>query len=226
MGSLVSAFSGNLETSPRVAEFIIAPINDSGAIDESIGGARLLQYWPDSFDEQFSSNWQEKNILGSPLPIYYWTSGAARTFSFTAYFSRDMDGVIGKDVEEDKHNVDIDAALAWLRVLSLNDYRDIGDVKAVAIPPPVLWVNPTGMKIGHNTRVSGVFGHGGKDDGVYCVLLDVSVSRMNWFQSGITRLATASLNFGETMQCGKGVFPYGRSDVLGLANNYRRKPSR
>ena len=74
------------------------------------------------------------------------------TFSFSAVFSRDMDGEIGKDVDEDKFNVDIDAAVAWLNLLSWNDYVETGDGGKVSVAPPVLWLYLKNNNIGYNRQ--------------------------------------------------------------------------
>jgi hypothetical protein len=230
MGGLLSAFTGTLETNPKVADVVIAPLDNAGQIDESLGGARLLQYWPESLSDDKSANWQSKDIPGAPVPLYQWISGGERPLSFTTVFSRDMNGTIGKDIDEDKHNVDIDAAIAWLRMLSMNDYGQVGDMEQAAIAPPTLWMMFSGMDIGYNQRANKALGALWYDDwsnstGVYCYLTEVSAERTNWFRDGQTRLTTVSLNFVETIQVGGGIYPYGRSDFYAMTKRYTRKPS-
>ena len=223
MAGLLSAFSGDWEIHPKSAEMIIAPIDEDGNIDAELGGGRVLQYWPESIEDQFSANWQEKSIPGSPVPMYQWISGGARAFTCTAMFSRDMDGKINEDIEEDKFNVDVDAAVAWLRMFCLSDYQDRGDVLGAAVAPPVLWVLPTGTKMNYNMAAGSALKTNNNKDGIYCLLLDVSVTRDNWFRTGTVRHATVALNFAETIQVGKHILPYGRSDMKRLADGYGRR---
>lgn len=231
MGGPLSAFTGDYSLDTKVANFIIAPLDSDGKIDEDLGGSKMLQYFPDSIEDNKSANWQSRDIPGAPLPMYQWVSGGERTFSFTATFTRDMSGIIGTDTDEDKYNVDIDAAIAWLRLLSWNDYEDLGETGIVATAPPVLWVHAAGKdssdinagtKLGYNTKASGNFGSG--SSGVYCLLMETGVTRNNWFQDGTVRMATVSLQFAETMQIGQLVVPYGRSDFKSMADLYTRKP--
>lgn len=228
MAGIISAFTGDFISQPKEAQFLIVPVDDDGQIDDDLGGEKVLQYWPETLDESSGANWQSKGVPGAPLPIYQWISGAEHTFSFSAVFTRDMYGEIGKDVEEDKYNVDIDAAIAWLRMLSLNDYQTVADVKDVAVAPPVLWMYLDGTKLGNNAlapvSTSSRGGNNARDYGIYCLLLEVGAVRENWFQDGTVRKATVSLNFAETMQVGQGIYPYGRTQLKSLASLYNRRP--
>jgi len=222
MAGPLSAFTGDYQLSPKTAGLIIAPLDDNGKIDESLGGARMLQYFPESIEDNHSANWQSRSIPGSPLPLYQWVAGGERPISMSATFSRDMSGEIGKDVEEDKYNVDVDAAIAWLKLLVTQDFVDLGDVGMTAVSPPILWLHAVGTKLGYNTKASGALG--ANPEGVYCVLLEVGSARNNWFQNGQVRLASVSLSFAEVMQVGQLIYPYGRSDFLSMAAPYKRKP--
>jgi hypothetical protein len=138
-------------------------------------------------------------------------------------FSRDMCGEIGKDVKEDKYNVDIDAAIAWLRLLEFNDYQDIGDLRNVAVAPPVLWLLFTGTKLGYNMPAANSTESGQKNaNGVYCLMTECGVNRRNWFQDGTVKFAEVSLSFVETMQVGPNILPYGRRDFKSLRESYTR----
>jgi len=224
MAGPLSAFSGDFKLHKKVAELIIAPLDDEGKIDEDLGGARVLQFYPDSIEDSKSAEWQSRSIPGAPLPMYQWVSGSERSFSLTAVFTRDMNGEIGKDVEEDKYNVDIDAAIAWLRMLASNDYVEIGDAGLTAVAPPILWLHAVGTKMGYNLVASQPQNTEG--GGVHCILTEVGVTRSNWFQDGTVRKASVSLAFNEVMQIGQGIYPYGRSDFLDMASAYTRKPSK
>jgi hypothetical protein len=229
MAGLLSLLTGDFEISPKVAELIIAPLDDNGSIDNDLGGEKILQYWPESMNESSAANWQSTSPPGTILPIYQWISGSERTFSFTVVFSRDVNGEIGKgkDLEEDKFNVDVDAAIAWLYTLKTNDYKNLGDVGQVATAPPTLWVHLSGTKLGYNMNVPNELKANSENTGgIYCLLGEISVNRENWFTNGVTRYATVDLSFFETMQVGTGIYPYGRSDFLEQANLYKRRPSK
>jgi hypothetical protein len=212
----------------KPAEFVIMPLDDEGHEDSKLGGKKTLQYWPDTIDTSQSANWQSKEVPGSPLPLQQWVNGSEHTVSFTAVFSRDMDGKIGSgnEVPEDKFNVDIEAAIAWLRMLSTNGYRKTGD-GVVAVAPPTLWIYLPKLSLGANWAAFNAVGGDTPvpSSGLYCRLTEVGASRTNWFQSGTTRFASISLSFMETMQIGGNIYPYSRDDFLTLANKYTRKPS-
>lgn len=232
MGGLVSIFNGSFEISPKIAQFVIAPLDADGKIDNREGwGAKVLQYWPDSVSTSKSANWQTKDIPGSPVPLLQWINGSGRQFSFSTVFSRDMSGEIGKDVEEDKFNVDIDAAIAWLESLSSNDYEDVGDVKNASVAPPILWIYMPGNKIGYNSVAEGSlnsakYGGWSGPGGVYCVMTEISNERKNWFQDGVLRFTSVSLSFMESIQVGQGIYPYGRKAMMDLSKMYKRTPSK
>lgn len=223
MGGLVSAFAGSFTLSSKPSQVVIAPLDADG----KIGDQRILQYWPESLDDNKSPNWQNMDFPGAPLPLYQWVSGGERTFGFSAIFSRDMKGEIGSSdgPEEDKWNVDVDAAIAWLRSLCHNDYGQVGDVKNAAIAPPVLWLYFMGTKLGYNRAATKATGN--KDqDGVYCIMTECGASRTNWFSDGTTRFATVSLGFSEVIQVGQGIYPYGASGFTDLSSKYNRRPKK
>ena len=229
MSSPFAGMSGPFMTTQKPAEFVIMPIDDDGSEDSSIGGKRILQYWPPNVDSSDSANWQTQEAFGAPLPFHQWVNGSEHTVNITATFSRDMDGEIKTEVEEDKFNVDIEAAIAWLRMLKTNSYRQIADIGKVSVAPPVLWIYMPGVVLSVNTRAAQGFGQAsvaqGQESGMYCLLTEVGVNRENWFQSGRTRYANVSLSFTETMQIGGEIFPFSQSDFVAFADRYKRKPS-
>lgn len=219
MAGLVNILSGQYTISGKLSSFVIAPIDDDGKIDETLGGAKTLQYWPESFSDSKGANFQPKDILGAPLPIYQWTNGSERQFGFQVVFSRDIDGKIPDEVDEDKFNVDVDAAIAWLKMLSMNDY-----VGGFAVAPPVCWMWLEGTDLGYNRKAAAIQRSGlGGNAGVHVFINQADAERTNWFQTGTTRYATVSITCVETMQIGADIYPYGRSDMLELANKYGRK---
>ena len=229
MSSPFAGMSGPFVATQKPAEFLIMPLTDEGTEDTGLGGRRILQYWTDSLDSNQSSNWQTQEVFGAPLPLHQWVNGSEHTLSATVTFSRDMDGEIPDEVEEGKFNVDIEAAIAWLRMLSVHSYRDLGDAGRIAAAPPVLWVYLPNVVLSVNTRIGTTFGQseveGGKSSGMYCLLTEVGVNRTNWFQSGRTRFANVSLSFTETMQVGGSIFSYSQQDFVAFAKPYKRTSS-
>lgn len=219
------ALDGPFVAFRKPAEFIIMPLNDDGSENTVYGGAKILQYWPETLESGRSANWQTKTAPGLPTPLRQWTGGGDHTLNFVAAFSTDMDG----KVDEDKHNVDVEAAIGWLESLCLPTYVSVGD-STVAHAPPVLWLYAPQNYLGSNwaaSRQTGstdsyLFGGG---SGLYAVLNELSVTRANWFTSGKTRYATVALSFSETIQVAGQIFPYGAEDFSDLSAMYKRKPS-
>lgn len=224
MGGLLDVFTGDWKASHKVGEVMIAPLDADGFVDSSLGGAKILQFWPESLSEGKAPNWQSKDVPGSPIPIYQWMSGGERQFSFTAMFSRDMDGEIGSDFKEDKYNVDVDAAKAWLYLLSSSDYAQAGDMVA-AVAPPILFLAFMGTKIGYNDAAPAV-GSFDMSSGVHCIMTGLDIETKNWFPSGRPRLVSASLTFVEVIQIGRNVLPYGRKNMASIASKYTRSPTK
>lgn len=231
MSGPFGAMNGPFVSYQKPAEFVIMPLRRDGRENTVLGGKRILQYWPQTIDTSRSANWQDKDVPGAPIPLNQWVSGGSNTLTFTATFSRDMDGKIGDqgigdfesaEIVEDKFNVDVEAAIAWLNMLSTNSYERIGD-GTVAVAPPVLWIYLVNVNLGVNISASSALSS--KAGGFYCTLRDVGVSRMNWFQSGRTKYANVSLSFTETMQIGGNIYPYSQADYVSLASTYTRKPS-
>jgi hypothetical protein len=213
----------------KPAEFIIMPIDDSGAENADYGGAKVLQYWPESIQTSRTANWSGKSIPGLPVPLHQWTGGGEHTISFTVVFSTDMDG----DVPEDKFNVNVEAAIAWLNMLTLPTYQAIGDSE-VSHAPPVVWLFAPNNYLGGNLKTESsfssnsprqfdlLFNNGGS--GIYVTVNSVDTTRMNWFQSGKTRFTSISISCSETIQIAGKIYPYSAADFADLANLYKRKP--
>lgn len=230
MAGPFGAMDGPFVSYQKPAEFIIMPLTRDGRENDALGGKRILQFWPQSIESSHGSNWQDKDVPGAPIPLNQWVSGGAHTVSFQVTFSRDMDGditpgssgFVGDGVPEDKFNVDVEAAIAWLQMLRTHSYEKIGD-GTVAVAPPTLWIYAVNVNLGANSAAAAAFNH--KAGGLYCTLRDVGVSRMNFFQSGRTKYANLQLSFNETMQVGGGIYPYSQADYIDLASRYTRKPS-
>jgi hypothetical protein len=107
--------------------------------------------------------------------------------------------------------------------LQSSDYEDLGDMKA-AVAPPILWMSFMGSKIGYNNVAPSV-GSYDMTSGIHCFMSGLDIETRNWFPSGRPRLMTASLQFTEVIQIGKGIYPYGRKTMIDIASKYTRTPS-
>jgi hypothetical protein len=228
MAGTFGALEGPFIGFQKPAEFIVMPIDDSGAENDDYGGAKVLQYWPESIQTSRTSNWSGKSISGLPVPLRQWTGGGEHTINFTVVFSTDMDG----KVKEDKFNVNVEAAIAWLNMLTLPTYQAVGDSE-VAHAPPVVWLFAPNNYLGGNLKTESsfasnsprqfdlLFNNGGS--GIYVTVNSVDTTRMNWFQSGKTRFASIAISCSETIQIAGKIYPYSAVDFADLANLYKRK---
>lgn len=219
MPGLFSLFDGVNNIDDRVAQVLIAPVDDDGKVDLA-RGARVLQYWPESLDDSLESGWQSKQIPGLNRPIKQWISGSDRSMSFTAVFSCDQDGDVGDDVEEDKHNVNINAAILWLRSLCSNDYVDVPGSGKMAKAPPVLWLHFEGTQLGYNTGESAPDNGTDADAGIHCVMDSCNITYQDWFPSGRPRYVEVAMSFSETIQIGRDIYAYGSSDFSDISQRY------
>jgi hypothetical protein len=170
---------------------------------------RAFQYWPESISDSQSSNYAIMDIPGASLPLYQFISLGERSISFTVYFSRDEDGAIDTEggggfvptgkVPQDKHNVDINGAVAWLRSLQYPAYPE-----GTYEPPHILKLYTPGV----------VLSPQGGLEVLTCVITQISVNWMSFFPSGTPRIATVDLTFSEVPQDPKkgGVSFVGRKD--------------
>jgi len=232
---------GPFITFKEAANFVIMPIADDGRENDDYGGAKILQYWPQSIQTSRSANWVPKVSPGLAIPLKQWTGGGESIVTFTAVFSCDMDG----DVEEDKFNVDVEAAIKWLEMLTLPTYVSVGDTK-VAHAPPVIWLYAPKVELGSNAAAeeelggvaaftgdsvpsfdpSGIVGNTLNNNGmgIYVNLNNVDAERGAFFVSGKTRYATVNLNFSETIQIAGNIFPYDATALKGVVSRYKKKP--
>jgi len=156
-----------------------------------------FQYWPESLSDSKDSAWEERRIPGLSHPLYHWSSGGARTLSFTAMMARDNDPDEMEDIgvvealiggRGDKHlNYDLEAAVAWLRSFQLPTYTEDGDF--TPLPPPKLFLVFHGMRLGLNGQM-----------GVLCYMASCEITSQAWFPGGKLRYIEANLSFIELMQ--------------------------
>lgn len=203
--------------------YLVELDTESGQIREDKDTARRFQYFPETVTDSKAINYAAKEIPGASLPLYQWVNSGARTISFTATFTTDVDFVgeafntseaIGNmksrlkasGVEGD--NVYIPAAIAWLRRYMLPRYseqEETGVGTPRVEPPPVLLLvfpRPARMDRAGGTLVNL------SSDAMPCLMQTCDVTYEQFFPSGTPRIATVSLAFVEIAQVGGSViFP-------------------
>lgn len=223
MAGLLSSSLAKSLMNQKLATMYLGPIK-GGA--EAYAEERAFQYWPESISDSQSSNYATMDIPGASLPLYQFVSLGERSISFTVYFSRDEDGEISggfgfgvgspEEVQEGKHNVDINGAVAWLRSLQYPAYP-----KNTYEPPHILKLYTPGV----------VLSAKGVKEGMTCILTQMSVNWMSFFPSGVPRIATVDLTFNEIPQDPKvGIKFTGRKNWHGVyydgKNNYSIEPKK
>lgn len=88
---LVSSLSSILgaREDRRIASCALVDMDDTGSAD--ISSRLAFQYFPETISDSYSTEWVQKNIIGGSHPIYQWIHGNARTISFEAVFTADID---------------------------------------------------------------------------------------------------------------------------------------
>ena len=199
------------KTNERKASASITSLRADGSVD---GGALRFQYWPDTISDTKSINWNPRDIPGGSLPIYQWINSGERLISFSAMFTCDMD-IQGSEKKESNinlvqrlagvgaqaRNVDIRAAVAWLRRFQLPTFGKPAD-SAVGVPiafaPPrlILSLPKTGIGLtGGLTPTSA-----SQPDEILAVMTTCDVAYEAFFPSGLPRVATVSLAFAQIAQ--------------------------
>lgn len=94
LGSLVSGLKPI--AGRRRAECYLIALDDKGAPDTSVKGrpnTRKFQYFPETITDSKAINYATKEIPGGSLPLYQWVNSGARTISFSAVFTTDVDHI-------------------------------------------------------------------------------------------------------------------------------------
>jgi hypothetical protein len=176
--------------------------------DPAFPGLRF-QYYPASISDTKAVTYSQKAVPGGSLPLYQWINGGERVISFTAMFSSDIDLSLTSDavgagslVDEVKangvedRNVDVRAALVWLRSFMLPMYLPSG-----TLPPPKAILQLPGTGIGlMGGAVNGQTE--AMNDSVVCVMNQCDVEIKASFPSGTIRLAAVQLGFAQVPQRG------------------------
>lgn len=193
------------------------PLKDGKTIFD-LEAAFTFQYFPESVADSKGVTWGPKEMPGASLPVYQFTNSGERTISFTAMFSSDIDPTSLTSIPEsvERRNVDIRAAVAWLRQFTLPDYVNGGDVSGtLTLAPSMLMLSMPGSGIG---LAGGDNAALGDDDAIVCIMQECTVEYQSFFPSGVPRLASVSLSFGQVAQINNTVyFPRANARMRGVA---------
>lgn len=217
LGSLVSGIKNVSDR--RRADVYLMELDSDGQTKD--GTDRRFQYFPETVSDSKAINYAAKEIPGASLPLYQWVNSGARTITFTAIFTTDVDfiGDSDKSAEAIKNmkdrlkasgvegeNVYIPGAITWLRRYMLPRYsstESTGVGTPLVQPPPTLILGFP--KAAHFERAGGT--HIISDAGAFPVIMtSCDVSYEAFFPSGTPRIATVSLSFAEIAQVGGSVF--------------------
>jgi len=207
LASLASKLGGKLSDSKTRGAFLIGLQQPNDAIE---GTSVRFQYFPETFSDTKSVNYQTKEVPGGSLPIYQWISSGERTISFNAFFSSDVDLLLDTVVDDPKlpsaiaerlkaigvagRNVDIRAAIAWLRQYLFPNY----DSARTHAPNKLrLFIPGSGIGVAGGSPDGAV-----SPDAINCVMTQCEVSYDAFFPTGLPRLATVQIVLAQTAQTG------------------------
>jgi hypothetical protein len=209
------ASSLNAQINARTSDCALIEL---GPGDSPTGDSQVFQYYPDSISDNKAVNYQQKAIFGGSLPLYQFTGGGERTISFSAVFTCDTDLLAQraqassailyarlKAAGVERRNVDIRAALMWLRGFMLPRYADSsigtqlgsdsGGTQLTFAPHKILLTMP-GTGIGFYGGFDSVSG----PDAVLCHMSQCDITIGDLFPSGLPRNATVQLSFAQLAQ--------------------------
>jgi hypothetical protein len=193
---------------------------------------KYFQYFPETITSNRSVNWASKPIPGGSHPLYQFIGGTDHTIAFTAIFTSD-ENTMGQSLYDSlaggvsiaslakkvfgakkKHNVDVAAAIAWLRSFTYASYA--ASASKVIAPPVLRLYLPN----------SGIWGAGKFRDSVDVVMTQCDVTYESFHRTGHPRIAVVNLSFFETIQVGKNWKFVDRNDwdkQTAWLDNYDRK---
>jgi len=228
--TIARAFRGGL--APKPARAYLIPLNIFNGDEPMVGSQRSFQYFPASVADSQHTNYQTKVIPGLSHPLYQWTSGAARTVSFEAIFSRDR-----TYTESEQQAVDLtsggsrDALVgSYLNAVRISfgasGVASNADPRNVDIPSAVAWLRSF-LLPEYSTDGSGTFsGTPERPRPPLKLILGLPGMRLNWgvptlppseiyvimtgcevayegfFHDGTPRMAKVALVFAEIIQVG------------------------
>lgn len=195
----------------RTTACYITPLNPITDSPET-AKIRSFQYFPETLEDNRESNWEAKPIPGGSLPLYQWSTGGARTVSFRAVFTSDVDfAYVTKDRLQAmgvmSRNVDVNSAVLWLRSFQMPSYGSASQVGMPLTRAPrklLLTVPNTGIGWGAGQNV----GLGIDEDTLLCVMTECSVSWEAFWPSGRARIASVQVGLTQVAQmAGRVSFP-------------------
>lgn len=177
---------------------------------DKIGPTLYFQYFPATISDNKQSGWNSRRIPGGSLPIYHWVSSGARTISFAAVFTTDVDLANADPTSSQAiqassaklatlgltpKNIDIRAAILWLRRFEYPRYPQAAASQQYNVTPPrklYLIIPNSGIGLAG----CGTLGA----DTVLCVMTSCDVTWNSFFPSNLPRMATVNLSFEEVPQ--------------------------
>lgn len=208
---VVGIFSGNPSlTSLNTKKSAIKLLRLKPEDDKPDGSALALQYWPETFSDTAAVNYAKKNVPGGSLPLYQWISNGERVLTFQALFTTDVDVTKWVKTQPSSNvdtvyvqalktaglsprNIDIRAALIWLRSFRMPTYKSDGTY----LPPAKVQLSIPGTRIG---LWSGDTGTGRDSDCITAVMTACDIEIRASFPNGNIRIAAVQLSFEEVAQ--------------------------
>jgi hypothetical protein len=189
-----------------------------GGDDSPTGDNQVFQYYPETISDTKAVNYQQKEIFGGSLPLYQFITSGERLISFSVTFTCDVDLLNANDQSastelyqrlknagQERRNVDIRAAIMWLRGYMLPSYQDtsiqaqLNDTTGgtqLTLAPKKLVLSMPGTGIGYaggDDRLCG-------PDSIICLMTQCDVTLEALFPSGLPRAATVQLAFAQIGQ--------------------------
>lgn len=190
--------------------------------DSPLGSPLAFQYFPETLSDTKRVNWASKEIPGGSLPIKQYVSSGDRTISFTAFFTCDVDLIAPRrtDTEntsssqitdaqhrlslltaigQQNRNVDLRAAVVWLRRHMLPVYAALGG----ATLGTVTTFAPRKVRLILTNSGIGLFGgqaHSTTRDSIVAIMTQCDVVMEAFFPSGLPRFITVNLAFDQVAQ--------------------------
>lgn len=208
LSSLAKSLSAQLDQRTSDCALIELGDDDSPVAE---GGSQVFQYYPETVSDTKAVNYQQKEIFGASLPLYQWVAGGERLISFSVIFTCDVDLLDFtnqenrtnlyqrlKNAGQERRNVDIRAAVVWLRQYMLPTYQEgaADSSAALTFAPRKLLLSMPGTGIGLAGGDDGLSGL----DTVPVLMTQCDVSHEALFPSGLPRITTVQLSFAQTGQ--------------------------
>ena len=209
------------ELDPRSDQSLIGNVNGGAIPSQLLSNIFVFQFWPTQVQDSYATEYASKVIPGLSHPLYQYIAGSGRTISFEAIFTSEIDedrlsdpqnttggggstGVTAQLLPSSRYTVNVAAAINRLQSFQYPSYVSHNSFTNT-VPPPKLNLVIPGSRIGR----------GKTKDSILCFLRSLKVTHESSFPSGTLRIATASLEFVETIQTafstttnGSSIVPY------------------